>query len=147
MSKEIKNIEKVGFQLRSIELLKGSIEIPPQLDMGSENFTFNITLEDRPDSQRNLIFVIVSVSILSEKQDRIMGSLSVSCIYEIEDFNKVMETDANGQLAMQKQFADLVHSLSISTTRGVMFSTYKGTFLHNAILPIIDPRSLQRTTK
>ena len=34
-----------------------------------------------------------------------------------------------------------INSISISTIRGIMFSTFKGTYLHNAFLPIIDPKS------
>jgi hypothetical protein len=34
-----------------------------------------------------------------------------------------------------------MNSISISTIRGIMFSTFKGTYLHNAFLPVIDPKS------
>ena len=36
-------------------------------------------------------------------------------------------------------FISTLNSISISTTRGMMFSAFRGTFLHNAILPLIDP--------
>ncbi len=34
-----------------------------------------------------------------------------------------------------------MNSISISTLRGIMFSTLKGAYLRNAILPVIDPKS------
>ena len=34
-----------------------------------------------------------------------------------------------------------INSISISTIRGIMFSTFKGTYLHNAFLPVIDPKA------
>jgi uncharacterized protein YbbC (DUF1343 family) len=37
----------------------------------------------------------------------------------------------------------MLNSISLSTTRGAMFSTFKGTFLHGAVLPIIDPKQFQ----
>lgn len=49
------------------------------------------------------------------------------------------------QTVMQVSFPDNIlvtfNSISISTMRGLMFAQFKGTFLHNAILPIIDPGS------
>ena len=147
MAKVVSDSVNVGFQLRSIELLKGNLELPPQTNLKLESFAFNITLEDRPNPVNKLLFVVVSVDIMSENQDRLFGSIAVSCIYEIKDFDDVVKVNADGRVGMPKEFADMVHSLSISTTRGVMFSTFKGTFLHNAVLPIIDPRSLEETVK
>jgi hypothetical protein len=37
----------------------------------------------------------------------------------------------------------MLNRISISTTRGAMFSTFKGTFLHAAILPIVDPKNFK----
>jgi hypothetical protein len=31
-----------------------------------------------------------------------------------------------------------INSISMDTLRGIMFSKFMGTYLHNAILPIID---------
>jgi hypothetical protein len=38
---------------------------------------------------------------------------------------------------------DLLNSVSVSTVRGMMFSAFKGTFLHNAVLPVIDPKTFK----
>ena len=128
-------------QLKSIELLKGSISLPSVPDVSLNNFNFNISLESKADATNKFVFVIVSVEIRSEDQNHILGSLAVSCIYSLVNFDEVVKIEADGKLDIPQPLVEILNSISISTARGVMFSTFKGTFLHNAFLPIVDPRS------
>lgn len=134
---------KVDLQLKSIELLKGSIELPAIPNVSLTNFNFNISLESKSDSINKLLFVIVSVEIKSEDQNHLLGSLAASCIYSISNFDEMIKIEADGRLNIPQPLIEILNSISLSTTRGIMFSTFKGTFLHNAFLPIIDPRSFK----
>ncbi len=137
----------VDLQLKSIELLKGSISLPSVPEVSLNNFNFNISLESKADATNKFLFVIVSVEIRSEDQNHILGSLAVSCIYNVVNFDEVVKIEADGKLDIPQPLVEILNSISISTTRGVMFSTFKGTFLHNAFLPIVDPRSFQQVEK
>ena len=134
----------VDLQLKSIELLKGSISLPSVPEVSLNNFNFNISLESKADATNKFLFVIVSVEIRSEDQNHILGSLAVSCIYSVVNFDEVVKIEADGKLDIPQPLVEILNSISISTARGVMFSTFKGTFLHNAFLPIVDPRSFQQ---
>lgn len=134
----------IDLQLKSIELLKGAISLPIVPDVSLNNFNFNISLESKADATNKLLFVIVSVEVRSEDQNHVLGSLAVSCIYSVANFDKVVKIEVDGKLDMPQPLIEILNSISISTTRGVMFSTFKGTFLHNAYLPIVDPRSFQQ---
>ena len=134
----------VDLQLKSIELLKESISLPSVPEVSLNNFNFNISLESKADATNKILFVVVSVEIRSEDQNLILGSLAVSCIYSIVNFDKVVKIETDGKLDIPQPLVELLNSISISTTRGVMFSAFKGTFLHNAFLPIVDPRSFQQ---
>lgn len=134
----------VDLQLKSIELLKESISLPSVPDVSLNNFNFNISLENKADATNKFLFAIVSVEIRSEDQSHILGSLAVSCIYSVANFDEVVKIEADGKLDIPQPLIEILNSISISTTRGVMFSTFKGTFLHNAFLPIIDPRTFQQ---
>lgn len=131
-------------QLKSIELLKGAISLPSVPEVSLSNFNFNISLESKADANNKFLFVIVSVEIRSEDQNHILGSLAVSCIYSVANFDDVVKIEADGKLDIPQPLVEILNSISISTTRGVMFSMFKGTFLHNAFLPIVDPRSFQQ---
>jgi hypothetical protein len=144
MSKIENKAFTVNLQLKSIELLKGSISLPSVPEVSLNNFNFNINLDSKADATNKLLFVIVSVEIRSEDQNHVLGSLAVSCIYSIVNFDEVVKIEADGKIDIAQPLVEILNSMSISTTRGVMFSTFKGTFLHNAFLPIVDPRSLQQ---
>lgn len=130
-------------QIKAIELLNGSINLPSIPNIQLTNFNFNISLESKADGENKLVFVIVSVEIRNEEQTNILGSLSISCIYNVVNFEEVIKIDPSGKLDIPQPLIEILNAISISTARGVMFSTFKGTFLHNAFLPIIDPKSFQ----
>jgi hypothetical protein len=141
----IENIDfMVDLQLKSIELLRGSISLPAVPELSLNNFNFNISVESKADAPNKFLFIIVSVEIRTEDQNHILGSLAVSCIYSIANFDDVVKIESDGNLNIPQPLVETLNSISISTTRGVMFSTFKGTFLHNAFLPVVDPRSFQR---
>jgi hypothetical protein len=132
--------ESATLSLKAIELIKGSIDTPPLPEVALVNFSFNINIESKADEVQKLIFVIVSIEIKNEPQTQILGSIAASCVYLIDNFSDVVTKDSQGNLVIPKPLVDTLNSISISTTRGIMFSTFKGTFLHNAILPIINPQ-------
>lgn len=117
--------------------------MPPEPNVSIKKFNFKIQIESRADATKKLIFVIVNVEIRNDDQSLILGSLSVSCIFEIANFEELIKIKSDGKIEIPQPLIDILNSISISTVRGVMFSTFKGTFLHNAFLPIIDPKQNQ----
>ncbi|HEX9513996.1 MAG TPA: hypothetical protein VF939_26070 [Puia sp.] len=132
-----------GVQLKGIELLNSSINLPDLPEIALANFIFTIKIESKIDAAAKLIFVVVAVDIKIEEDDIVVGTLAVSCIYSISNFDEVVKRNAEGKFEIPPSLVDLLNSVSVSTTRGVMFSTFKGTFLHTAFLPMIEPRQFQ----
>lgn len=137
----------VDLQLRAIELLNSSINMPAVPNLPLSNLNFNINLESKADSTEKLVFVIVTVEVKSEDQNYILGALTISCIYNIVNFEDIIKLDPSGNLDIPQPLIEILNSISISTARGAMFTIFKGTFLHNAFLPIIDPKSFQPLKK
>jgi hypothetical protein len=133
----------VEMQIRAIELLNGSLQLPASPNIAVTTFNFNISIESKADAPNKLVFVIVHVEIKNDDHSLILGALSVSCIFEIANFDEVIKIEENGKLNIPQRLIDTLNIISISTTRGMMFSTFKGTFLHGAVLPIIDPKQFQ----
>jgi len=133
----------VEMQIRAIELLNGSLQLPAAPNTAVTTFNFNISIESKADATNKLVFVIVHVEIKNDDHSIVLGALSVSCIYEIVNFDEVIKIEENGKFDIPQRLIETLNIISISTTRGVMFSTFKGTFLHAAVLPIIDPKQFQ----
>jgi hypothetical protein len=137
----------VEMQFKSIELLKSSLNFPADSRKPITHFNFNVHIENRSDAEHKLVFVIVHVEIKNDDYSIVLGALSVSCIFEIVNFEDVIQVDAKGKVHMPQRLLETMNSISISTTRGLLFSAFKGTYLHGAILPIIDPKQFQEEPK
>lgn len=129
----------VSMKLQGIELLRSSISEPPKAGQPVTNYSFTINIEQRPDAERRLIFVIVDIGINTGDDGVNLGSLKASCIFFIENFKDIVSANEHGHLEVAVPLSHTLTSISLSTVRGLMFATFMGTYLHNAVLPILDP--------
>lgn len=132
-----RNIE---IQLKGIELLNIDQRLSTADTINIRNFNFNINIETKADAPNKLLFTINHIEILNENHSQVFGGISVSCIFELKNFDELIKIESEGKFTLPQQLVDIINSISLSTTRGVMFATFKGTPLHNAFLPIIDPK-------
>lgn len=131
----------VNFQLKEIELLDINLRNPQIPLKQRRTYNFNINIEQRINNEEKLVIVITSVDLIHEEDKQCHASIKTSCIYFIENFQDFMVTNTN-QVILPDQFVVTLNSLSLSTTRGIMFSCFKGTFMHNVYLPIVNPTAL-----
>jgi len=128
---------EVVFRLKGIEILDERLESHPN-DMDEiKLFNFTVNVEQKINSEKKLVICAVEVLITSGKDNSLfLGSIKVGCIFEIENFELFYNYKTN-KVSFPKTFESNMILISMSTTRGVMFSQFKGTYLHNAFLPVI----------
>lgn len=143
-----KNIQKeeVKFLIKGIELLDSNIIYPKAPLEENVVFKFNINVEIKITNEQGLIMAIVSVEILDNKAMDKYGFVRVNCVFGIDNFASFLNTETK-QVDLPKGFITTINSISLSTTRGIMYDQFRGTFLTGAILPILDPTILEKTTK
>lgn len=139
MSKSKKN--EVNFSLAAIELLKASLNHPEKKIPAQINFQFDISLEHKFRLEENIFLVITKIDVSNDDKSALLGSLSSSCVFRIDNLNEFV--NGANKIKFHQHFIDTLNSISISTTRGMMFSHFRGTFLHNAHLPVIDPKKMR----
>lgn len=142
MAKPAKTVEPTGIKLTGIELLSSSLSRPELAGTDQGVFIFNVRVIHDVAQDKKLVFVIVHVDIESLEDKKNVGSIAVSLIFNIDNFEEVVTMRDDKNFTLTDELRDVLNSIAISTTRGVMFSTFKGTYLHNAVLPIVDPRHL-----
>ncbi len=142
MAKTATTDTPTGIKLTGIELLSSSLNRPDLVAKDQTAFLFGIMVMYEIAMEKKLIFVIANVNIQSLEEKKDVGSISVSLIFEIENFAEVVTIIDDNNFKLTEAVKDVLNAISISTTRGVMFSTFKGTYLHNAILPVVDARQL-----
>lgn len=142
MAKQVKTEYPTGIKLTGIELLSSSLSRPELAGTDQGIFLFNVRIIHDVAREKKLVFVIAHVDIDSLEDKKNVGSIAVSLIFNIDNFEEVVTMRDDQNFTLTVELKDVLNSIAISTTRGVMFSTFKGTYLHNAVLPIVDPRQL-----
>ena len=126
------------FKINATELQAFQL-LQPKSAFDPNTIEFKIQLEHKMDIKQSLLAVICSINLMSNKD--LLGSITVNCLYWVEGLDKISTLKKN-----KKQLGfliDAVNAISISTTRGFLAATTRGTFLQTVILPIIDPRQLK----
>lgn len=127
---------EINIKLHGVELISSSLNQRPATFQGT-TYNFNIRVDTRLDIERKLIVSLVKVEITEVQNKDILYSISVAIGIEVLDFEKVIKPTQEKEPIIPQQLDAVVKTVSISTTRGVMYSELRGTYLHNAFLPII----------
>jgi hypothetical protein len=144
--KEIKE-ELINFQIRAVDLISSSIQSPKAMFPDQQSFNFNISVEQKLDANSKCLIVITHIEITTaEDSDYKLATCSVACLFGIENYSDVVKID-NNQVTISPTIIEILNSISYSTTRGVLSQVLRGTYLHQAILPIIDPKTFKKTAK
>ena len=125
------------FTIVALEMLEANLATPPQNLTKEIAFQFDVNLEHRWNTDDNIFVVITTISIFSNDKQHLLSKFKTSIVYKVEELVKYVDT-AKGKNNMPADVILDLNELAISTTRGSLFSFLKGTYLHNAVLPIID---------
>jgi hypothetical protein len=135
----MKEENNISFRLKNVELLQSNLSAV-NVSISSETlFKFNINIEHLINLNENAIAIkpIVEIFVEEHNNKTILGGLSASLVFEFENLPSFVK---DNEVKLPTEIINAINSISISTVRGIMFSTFKGTYLHNAFLPIIDPK-------
>ena len=134
----------VTYKISAIETLDLEMKHPKQQNIDFNTFHFDLKLQHRINAEKKLVFVITNITIMDKEKSNQVGYLETSCIFEVENFNDYLSSDNDNNAKFPDTFINEINSMAISTTRGIMFSEFKGTFLHKAVLPVFQTEQLQR---
>lgn len=142
-SKQSTNEQAIGYRLKTIELLNSEL-VMFEAVLGKELYSFEVEILHQVNEGINSVLIIIGVKIIREEKAKSqVGYLKASCIFEIVDFEKAILKNEEGQFIIPLNLASELNNIAIGTTRGIMFAQFKGTQLHNAILPVIMPAQVQ----
>ena len=139
ISESENNLIEPRFSIRSIDLLNFTLA-PYQGEMATQ-FNFDVEVNQLTDLANKVFASKISLSIKDGK-GMPSGNLSLSCTFEVENLNEI-----NAHKPSLESLGLKLNQITISTARGVMFGLFRGTFLHNAVLPIVDVTAFQTITK
>jgi hypothetical protein len=131
-----------GIELLSINMVRR----PDNIAILATNFHFEVNAELRVNPELKIILIIVDINIRELNQEELRASISVGCVFDVDNFDEVIKKQNETLYNVPPELDALLKSVSISTTRGIMHSEFKGTYLGNAVLPVIILPAIQNTS-
>ncbi len=143
----MENKKTLSFQIKNIEILDVQINLQENKQEDYlKDLGFNISIQNKFDFEKELILSIPKIEIHSQIDNALLGLIRVNCIFHIPHLSNHTQSKDTSP-GIPEQLLLTLNAVSLSTTRGVMFSQFKGTFLQSIILPVIDPSTLKRENK
>ena len=131
MPEEIANIRFAG-----INIISKYLGDPPLMPV-SELFLFDVRIETKVNAEMKFVMPFVEVAIRQENSDVVLAKLVMACIFEIQNFETHIQPNSTGQYVVPPDIDLSLRQAAVSTARGIIFSELRGTYLHNAIMPLI----------
>ena|ERR1700674_3284395 len=143
--------QKIGFQIRGIVVSKFNIDLKDEFAKVYESgggkfseYTFEVKCTNKgyvPDDLME-IEVLISIFLDKEKQTE-LGHIQVHNLYEVKNL-KQFHNEKENILYLPYEFETTLVSISLSHSRAIMITKCAGTFLQNAILPVLNPSGFVR---
>lgn len=133
---------QVQLKMKGVELVKSQIN-QPAANFSAKEFQFTLNIETKLDPLQQLAFIIVSVDIMADGKPDILATISSACIFGIDNFEEVFKKISEDKYDTSDNVMFMLISISISTLRGIMHEQLRGTYLHMAFLPIVDPKQFK----
>lgn len=144
MESKIKD-QKINYQIKGIEILDFSMTLLEKSFEEIKNFNFDLNVTQKYIPENKLAFAITTITVIDDKKNK-LASVKVNIIFEVVEFDLFLNKKTK-KTNFPSEFILTLNSVAISTARGIMFSQFKGTYLHNAILPLVDMQKLSELTK
>jgi hypothetical protein len=124
------------YQLKNITLGEFKLSAQPNDDK-AKGYQFDVQIKQQIVQKDKTVIANIILGIKDEK-DTQLGSFSLFCVFEVENLRELIN-DKESLTA----FGLEINKIAIGTARGAMFVLFRGTALHEAILPIADVDDLQ----
>ncbi|MEJ7739912.1 MAG: hypothetical protein WKF97_20995 [Chitinophagaceae bacterium] len=127
---------QIEFRFTGIQIISKKMEETPK-DFTSVVFNFDIRIENRIRAESDLVIPFVFVNIRFGDKIEYLASFIIACLFRVSDFKKYIILNENKVYDVPRNLTAIIHPVSISTARGVIFSELRGTYLNNAIMPVV----------
>lgn len=155
MVKQNNNIEdnavKIGMEFKGmyvsefwVKISDAFIKLDSETPGGFRNYTFEVTCINTAMIQESLVNIQALVSVFLDPEKKIqLGFLSLSNVFFVNDLLRFAD-ESTKTYKLPDSFEAVIISISLSHARAILLSKCAGTFLQNALLPIMDPNAFIR---
>jgi hypothetical protein len=147
LSKMEDNKPAIEFQIKGMFVTEFNVKIcdefikaDKEASGGFNNYTFEISCINKAFITENLMQIHVHLKVyLDDEKKILLGYLSLTNFYFVKDLFKYVD-EKTKIFSLPEYFEVSLISISISHSRAILLAKCAGTFLQNAVLPIVDPK-------
>lgn len=137
---------QLSFAIKGLELVKTNLQPQGDLSFTNEDILFNLRVEQKVNFIEKIIHVIIAIDLKIKTSGQELASIETITDFFVDNLDALKSEDGRN-MTIPKIFSHTLSGISISTARGILYSLLKGTYLHSAILPVVDPTLLQQEVK
>jgi hypothetical protein len=119
-----------------------SRDSPRPVDFQGGEFSFDVNAEASIRTEEQQIFVFVKINVSDAQKPQVLATFTTVNIFQIFNFSEAVTQNEQGLFVIETELDRYLKSAAISTSRGIIWSELKGSYLHFAVLPVIDVVSL-----
>lgn len=135
--------------LEDINIFKKNFNFPLDKIKNIKEYSFQISIRNGVTAQadNNTIFYInknIDIKVIGEsnsKQDE-FAEFSIAYIFKFIN-EKDFVSSTKTSIKINEELSEWLDNVVLSTTRGIMYSEFRGTYFNEIIFPIILPKDLQ----
>jgi len=133
-----------GTTLHDIKLVSRRFSLP-RLDQpvsNTDHYRFKVTIGIIIHKPDNEVIKEIHVKIVSQENEKeTFAEYQVLFYFHINQLEKFLSD--KDQSGLQSDFDGWLSNVVLATTRGIMYTDLRGTFLDRALLPLISPDMLK----
>ncbi|MET0636831.1 MAG: hypothetical protein ABWZ25_12450 [Chitinophagaceae bacterium] len=134
------NSKEYKIQIDGIDIVEKSL-VRTQLS-SDDLFLFSVKAQCVVEHQREIVVTLIEVEVTKAGALSVLANVLVAIGFKVTPFQNVFDDQPGLTEELDIKLQNTLKDISISTVRGIMASEYRGTALHNAILPIIVAEGL-----
>lgn len=129
--------QEKSLKIHGIELIAFSIQPRLAGKYQKDRFEFNIQQELKINPAKRLLIVFTTVTGKEIDKDQTLVNLQVACGFEIPSAGVSVKKDKEGNFTIPRDVQVAAGSIATATTRGILYAQLRGSYLQNAILPLL----------
>lgn len=127
----------IEYWLSDIKILKFTLSEFEDIDFQHEKIDLVLDLTGSLNDKENKVEITTEVKIYKEQdaKDLQIAELKVRTVFAIQNIDIL---DDDGEVLLPKSLLVSFNQISISTTRGILFTKFQGTNIDDILLPLIQ---------
>jgi len=141
----MKETQDITFSIKGILVTKFSLDLKEELiNLQSERpdfneYIFEVNVVNQGYLKEGILNSLITMKVFLDKEKNIeLGNINISNIFDMKNLKDFLNEEDN-ILYLPPAFEASIIGISLSHTRAIFVTKCAGTFLQNAVMPILNP--------